>query len=87
MRKLILAFFVAVGLGACSEQEPDLYTGQQLEFDLFKSSDFDYNGTVDIADLGILATNWQLQLASSAAPAATAVRTRSVPNRMATEVL
>lgn len=67
MRKLILAFFIALGLGACSEQEPDLYTGQQLEFDLFKSSDFDYNGTLTVKELrdGKLEFDIQLEGAKS----------------------
>ncbi len=67
MRKLILAFFVALGLGACSEQEPDLYTGRQLEYDLFKSSDFNYNGTLTVKELrdGKLEFDIQLEGAKS----------------------
>ncbi len=67
MRKLILAIFVAAGLGACTEQEPDLYTGQQMEFDLFKSSEFDYNGTLTVKELrdGKLEFDIQLEGAKS----------------------
>lgn len=63
MKKLILGLLVVFGLGACSDQEPDLYTGQQMEFDLFKSSEFDYNGTLTVKELrtGDLEMNIQLQ--------------------------
>ena len=67
MRKLILAFIISAGLGACTEQEPDRYSGQQLEFDLFKSSDFDYNGTLTVKELrdGKLEFDIQLEGTSS----------------------
>ncbi|HSF52166.1 MAG TPA: hypothetical protein VLA71_00360 [Algoriphagus sp.] len=67
MKKLILAFFISVGLGACSDQEPDLYSGQRLEFELFKSSDFDYNGTLTVNELrdGNLEFDIQLEGAKS----------------------
>ena len=51
MKKLIFAFMISAGLLGCSEQEPDMYTGQNLEFELFKSSDFDYNGTLTVNEL------------------------------------
>ncbi|OOG74937.1 hypothetical protein [Algoriphagus sp. A40] len=67
MKKLILVFLMAVGLGACTEQEPDLYTGKQLEFGLFKSSDFEYNGTLTVNELrdGKLEFDIQLEGANS----------------------
>ncbi len=67
MRKFILVFLAAAGLGACSEQEPDRYTGQQLEFGLYQSSDFDYNGTLTVKELrdGKLEFDIQLEGAGS----------------------
>ncbi len=67
MKKLFLAFLIVVGLGACTEDEPELYTGQQLEFDLFKSSDYDYNGTLTVKELrdGKLEFDIQLEGAKS----------------------
>jgi hypothetical protein len=67
MKKLILALLITAGLGACSEEEPGLYTGQQLEFELFKSSEFNYNGTLTVKELrdGNLEFGIQLQGAKS----------------------
>lgn len=67
MKKLILAFMISAGLVSCTEQDPDLYTGQSLEFELFKSSDFEYNGTLTVNELrdGKLEFDIQLEGASS----------------------
>lgn len=67
MKKLILALVVSFGLGACSDPEPDLYTGQKLEFELFKSSEYDYNGTLTVNELrdGNLEFDIQLEGANS----------------------
>ncbi len=62
MRKLFLAFLIVTGMGACTEDEPDLYTGQQLEFELFKSSDYDYNGTLTVKELGDGRLEFAIQL-------------------------
>lgn len=51
MKKLIIALIVVVGLGACSEHELDRYTGQQLEYGLFKASDYDYSGVLTVREL------------------------------------
>jgi hypothetical protein len=51
MKKLIFGLMIVMGLWSCALQEPDLYTGQSLEFDLFKSSEFDYNGTLLVQEL------------------------------------
>jgi|SRR5690606_4279047 len=69
MRKLFLAFLIVAGLGACTEEEPDLYSGRQMEFDLFKSSDYDYNGTLTVRELrdGKLDLDIQLEGAKSSA--------------------
>ncbi|GAA0881388.1 hypothetical protein GCM10009119_43580 [Algoriphagus jejuensis] len=62
MKKLFLAFLIVAGLGACTEDEPDLYTGQQMEFDLFKSSDFDYNGALTVKELRDGKMEFEIQL-------------------------
>lgn len=51
MKKLILGLLITVGIWSCSEQEPDNYTGEKIEFELFKSSDFDFNGTLLVQEL------------------------------------
>ncbi|GMQ23580.1 hypothetical protein Aoki45_02620 [Algoriphagus sp. oki45] len=51
MKKLILGLVVMAGLWSCSEQEPDPYTGRQLEFELFKSSDYDFDGNLVVKEL------------------------------------
>lgn len=51
MKKLLLGLLITVGLWSCSESEPDIYTGEKIEFELFKSSDFDYNGTLLVQEL------------------------------------
>lgn len=62
MKKLLLALIVSVGLASCTEQEPDLYSGQQLEFRLFKSSDFEYNGTLRVKELRDGNLEFEIQL-------------------------
>lgn len=62
MKKLILALLITAGLGACSEGEPDVYTGQQLEFELFKSSEFNYNGTLTVKELRDGNLEFEIQL-------------------------
>lgn len=51
MKKLLLGFSIIVGIWSCSEPEPDVYTGEKIEFELFKSSDFDFNGTLTVQEL------------------------------------
>lgn len=65
MKKLILGLLVVFGLGACTEDEPERYTGQQLEFDLFKSSDYDYNGTLTVKELRDGKLEFDVQLAGA----------------------
>jgi hypothetical protein len=69
MKKLFLAVLIIAGLGACSEEEPDRYSGRQLAYELFKSSDYDYNGTLIVKELqnGKLEFEIQLQGAKSSA--------------------
>lgn len=51
MKKLIFGLIIVMGLWSCTSQEPDQYTGQSLEFELFKSSEFDYKGTLLVQEL------------------------------------
>lgn len=51
MKKLLLALIVSVGLASCSDQEPDLYTGNQLDFELFQSSTYDFRGNLEVKEL------------------------------------
>lgn len=68
MKKLLLGLLILVGFGSCSEQEPDVYTGEKIEFELFKSSDFDFNGTLLVQELmtGDVEFTIQLEGAKSA---------------------
>ena len=51
MRKLILVLFLGITILGCSETEPAIYTGNQRNYELFKSSDFDFSGSVDVKEL------------------------------------
>lgn len=37
--------------GACTDNDPEVYTGQKLEYQLYKASDFDYSGTLSVREL------------------------------------
>ncbi len=62
MKKLLLGISILVGLWSCSDQEPDVYTGEKIEFQLFKSSDFDFNGTLLIQELKTGGLEFTIQL-------------------------
>ncbi len=62
MKKLLLGLLVTVGLWSCSDSEPDLYTGEKIEFELFKSSDFDFNGTLLVQELTSGGLEFTIQL-------------------------
>ncbi|MFT4855970.1 MAG: hypothetical protein ACI9UV_003026 [Algoriphagus sp.] len=51
MRKFLFVLSLALILVSCSETEPALYTGNQRSYELFKSSDFDFSGSVDVKEL------------------------------------
>ena len=51
MKKLIFGLIISLGFWSCAEQEPDTYSGQKLEFQLFKSSDFNYSGNLTVNEL------------------------------------
>lgn len=62
MKKLLLGFMISFGLWSCSESEPDLYTGEKLEFELFKSSEFDFYGTLFVQELTTGDVEFTIQL-------------------------
>ena len=51
MKKLLFALIVSVGLASCSDQQPNRYSGNQLEFKLFQSSTFDFQGNLEVREL------------------------------------
>lgn len=51
MRKLLFVLFLAITFVGCSETEPAIYTGNQKNYELFKSSDFDFSGSVEVKEL------------------------------------
>ncbi|WP_192349587.1 hypothetical protein [Algoriphagus sp. Y33] len=61
--KKIFFFFLLVSVWSCSESDPDIYTGQKLEYQLYKASEFDYTGTLTVRELtdGNLELTIQLQ--------------------------
>ncbi|WP_026952668.1 hypothetical protein [Algoriphagus mannitolivorans] len=51
MKKIFAIALVAFGLLACSETEPEKYTGQELNFELYKSSDYNFSGVLNVREL------------------------------------
>jgi len=51
MRKLLFVLSLGLILVSCSETEPTIYTGNQRNYELFKSSDFDFSGSADVKEL------------------------------------
>ncbi len=68
MKKLIFGLLFLSGVWSCTDPEPEVYSGQRLDFELFKSSDFDYSGQLSVQELidGSLEFNIILSGASSA---------------------
>jgi hypothetical protein len=62
MKKLLLGLLITVGLWSCSDSEPDIYTGEKIEFELFKSSDFDFNGTLLVQEMTTGDVEFTIQL-------------------------
>jgi hypothetical protein len=62
MKKLLLGLLISVGLWSCSEPEPDVYTGEKIEFELYKSSDFNFNGTLLVQELTTGNVEFTIQL-------------------------
>ncbi|MBC6365989.1 hypothetical protein [Algoriphagus sp. AK58] len=51
MKKLLLVFIAAFFFLSCSEQEEGKYTGNQLEFQLYQSSTYNFNGNLTAREL------------------------------------
>ena len=51
MRNILIGLLVLLSCGACTDNDPDIYTGQKLEYKLYKASDFDYSGTFSVREL------------------------------------
>ncbi|PZX57081.1 hypothetical protein LV84_02213 [Algoriphagus ratkowskyi] len=51
MKKLLPYLILLVTAWSCSESEPEVYTGQKIEYKLNKASDFNYTGTLIIREL------------------------------------
>ncbi|MEP1258131.1 hypothetical protein, partial [Algoriphagus sp.] len=51
MKKLSIAIILLAAVWSCSESDPEIYNGKQLEYELNKTSEFDYTGNVTIKEL------------------------------------
>jgi hypothetical protein len=71
MRKLILAFIVLAAAWSCSESDPEVYTGQKLEYKLNKSSDFDFTGMLTVSELSDGNVELTVQLVGAKSSSAT----------------
>lgn len=62
MKKLFLIALMSFGWIACSETEPEKYTGRELNYDLFKSSEYDFTGNLKVRELQGGALEFNLKL-------------------------
>ncbi|MCH7400442.1 hypothetical protein ACFOUP_10795 [Belliella kenyensis] len=51
MKKLVLLLIVLPALFACESDSENLYTDNFITYDLFKGSEFDYTGKVEVKEL------------------------------------
>lgn len=51
MKKLAVFFLLAILVASCEQEEESIYTGNELSYFLYKSSDFDYSGKVTVKEL------------------------------------
>lgn len=51
MKKNIFRLVLFFGFWSCADPESEIYSGQKLEYDLFKSSDFNYSGKITVNEL------------------------------------
>lgn len=51
MKKLAVFFLMTVLVVSCQKEEASNYTGKELSYNLYKSSDFDYTGKVTVKEL------------------------------------
>lgn len=51
MKKIIFGSLIFFGFWSCTDPRPEIYSGQKLEYELFKSSDFNYSGKLIVKEL------------------------------------
>lgn len=51
MKKLALVFLIGIFLVGCNQEKDELYTTNEIGYDLYQSSDFDYSGKVTVREL------------------------------------
>ncbi|MFD2201107.1 hypothetical protein [Shivajiella indica] len=51
MKKLAILFLVAIAFYSCQEKEESIYTGNELIYNLYQGSDFDYTGKVNAREM------------------------------------
>lgn len=51
MRNIILSLLLLTSFASCNDGDPEVYTGQKLEYQLNKASDFNYSGILTIKEL------------------------------------
>jgi hypothetical protein len=71
MRKLLLFFIVLLSTWSCKESDPEVYTGQKLEYQLYKSSEFDYTGSITVRELSDGNLELTLQLVGATSSSST----------------
>ncbi|MEB2778063.1 hypothetical protein SYJ56_22310 [Algoriphagus sp. D3-2-R+10] len=71
MKNAIFALLVLLSFGSCSETDPDIYTGQKLEYQLYKASEYDYNGTLTVRELTDGNLELSLQMVGQSSTSAT----------------
>ena len=51
MKKLAFIFLIGIIFISCSKEKDNPYTRNELKYDLFQSSDFNYTGTLSVKEL------------------------------------
>jgi len=51
MKNVILGFLILMSFISCSENDPEVYTGKKLEYQLNMASEYEYNGKISIREL------------------------------------
>ena len=51
MKKLAVIFLLGILFVSCSKDKESAYTRNELTYDLYQSSDFNYTGTLSVKEL------------------------------------